>query len=96
MVSHGAWDQGWFIGSTFLSSGHLSPLHPWYGGLGVKTVGTKKKLSKIKKLACLGITGVMRTTPTMAVKALICLPSFDLTVQSEARSAALCLWSLGC
>jgi len=38
----------------------------------------------------------MRTTPTNAVEALICLPSMDLVVQSEARSAAHRLWSLEC
>ena len=62
----------------------------------VPTSSTKKKLSKIRRLACLGITGAMRTTPTMAVEALICLPPLYLVVQNEARSAAHRLWSLGC
>jgi len=61
----------------------------------VPTSSTKKKLSKIRRLACLGITGAMRTTPTMAVEALICLPPLYLVVQNEARSAAHRLWSLG-
>jgi len=38
----------------------------------------------------------MRTTPTNAVEALICLPPLELVVQSEARSAAHRLWSLKC
>jgi len=37
----------------------------------------------------------MRTTPTNAVEALICLPPLESVVQSEARSAAHRLWSLG-
>ena len=56
----------------------------------------KRKLSRVQRLACLGITGAMRTTATNAVEALICLPPLDLVVQSEARSAAHRLWSLGC
>ena len=48
----------------------------------------KRKLSRVQKSACLGITGAMCTTPTNAMEALICLPPLDLVVQSEARSAA--------
>jgi hypothetical protein len=40
--------------------------------------------------------GGMRTTPTSAMETLTCLPSLELVVQSEVRSAAHCLWSLGC
>ena len=55
----------------------------------------KKKLSRVQRLACLGLTGAMCTTPTNAVEALICLPPLEIVVQSEARSAAHHLWSLG-
>ena len=48
------------------------------------------------KISLLGDNGAMRTTPTNAVEALICLPPLDLVVQSEARSAAYQLWILGC
>jgi hypothetical protein len=41
---------------------------------GCQMASAKKKLSRIQRLACLGITGAMRTTPTNAVEALICLP----------------------
>jgi len=37
----------------------------------------KRKLSRVQRLACLGITGAMRTTPTNAVEALICLPHWS-------------------
>jgi len=63
---------------------------------GCQTASAKRKLSRVQRLACLGITGAMCTTPTNAVDALICLPPLDLVVQSEARSAVHRLWSLGC
>ena len=56
----------------------------------------KKKLSRIQRLACLGIIGAVRTTPTRAMETLICLPPLELVVQSEARMAVHHLWSLGC
>jgi hypothetical protein len=62
---------------------------------GCQTVSAKKKLSRIQRLACLGITGAVRTTPTCAMEALICLPPLELVAQSEARMAAHRLWSLG-
>jgi len=40
---------------------------------GCQTASAKRKLSRVQRLACLGITGAMRTTPTNAVEALICL-----------------------
>jgi hypothetical protein len=60
-----------------------------------QTASTKKKLSKIQRLACLGITGALRTTPTGATEVLVALPPLDLVIQGEARSAAHRLWSLG-
>jgi hypothetical protein len=63
---------------------------------GCQTACVKRKLSRVQRSACLGITGAMRTTPTNAMEALICLPPLDLVVQSEAWSTAHRLWSLGC
>jgi hypothetical protein len=40
--------------------------------------------------------GAVRTTPTCAMEALICLLPLELIVQCEARLAAHHLWSLGC
>jgi hypothetical protein len=65
----------------------------WWSGC--QMASAKKKLNKTQRLACLSITGAMFTTPTNAVEALICLPPLELVVQSDARSAAHCLWSLG-
>jgi hypothetical protein len=63
---------------------------------GCQTASTKKKLSKVQRLACLGITGALRTTPTGATEALVGLPPLDLVIQGEARSTEHRLWSLGC
>jgi len=63
---------------------------------GSQTAGAKKTLSKIQRLACLGIIGVICTTPTGALEALTDLPPLDLVIQGEARSVAHCLWNLGC
>ena len=38
----------------------------------------------------------MRTTPTHALDAFICLPPLEMIVQGGARMAAYRLWSLGC
>jgi len=63
---------------------------------GCQTASAKRKLSRVQRLACLGITGAMHTTPTNAVEVLICLPPLELVVHSEVRLAAHQLWSLGC
>jgi hypothetical protein len=62
---------------------------------GCQTASTKSKLSKVQRLACLGITGAFRTTPTGAMEALVSLHLLDLLIQSETSSAAHRLWSLG-
>jgi hypothetical protein len=64
----------------------------WWPGF--QTASAKKSLDRIQRLACLEITGAMRTTPTHAMGALIGLPPPELVVQREARSAAHRLWSL--
>ena len=62
---------------------------------GCQTAGDKKRLSMIRILLCLGITGTVRTAPTGVMEALTWIPPLDLVVQGEARSAAHRLWSLG-
>jgi hypothetical protein len=52
---------------------------------GCKTANAKKKLSKIQRLACLGITGAMCTIPTSAVGALICLPPTGVCGAEEGK-----------
>ena len=62
---------------------------------GCQTASAKKKLSKVQRLACLGITGAIHMTPAGAMEALVGLPLRDLVIKGEARSAAHRLWSLG-
>ena len=59
-------------------------------------MASAKKLSKVHRQACLGITGVIRMTLTGAMEALIGLPLLELVIEGEVRSAARRLWSLGC
>ena len=56
----------------------------------------QEETKQVQRLACLRITRAMRATPTNEVEALICLPLLELVVQSEARSAAHRLGSVGC
>jgi hypothetical protein len=63
---------------------------------GSQTASTKKKLSKVQRLACLGITRALRTIPTGAMEALVGLPPLNLVLQREARLTAHRLCSLGC
>jgi hypothetical protein len=65
------------------------------GWPGCQTASAKKKLSRVQRLACLGITGAIRTTPNGAMEALVGLPPLDLVIEGEARSAAHRLWSFG-
>jgi len=96
-----AYGATWSLGPRVVHWLYVSIIRPsvtfaslvWWPGC--QTASAKKKLSRIQRLACLGITGAMRTTPTNAVEALICLPPLELVVESEARSAAHRLWSLG-
>jgi hypothetical protein len=48
----------------------------WWPGCG--TARAKQLLSSVQRLACLGITGAMRTTPTNAMEVLVGLPPLDL------------------
>jgi hypothetical protein len=44
-----------------------------------------RKLGKVQRLACLSITGSIKSTPTAAMEALIDLPPLHLVIQGEAR-----------
>lgn len=54
-----------------------------------------KQLTQLQRLACLSTTGAMRTTPTAAMEAMLCLPPLDLYVEEMATAAALRLNSVG-
>lgn len=46
------------------------------------------KISRIQRLACLGITGAIKTTPTAALETLLDLPPLDIFIKGEARMGA--------
>ena len=61
---------------------------------GCQMANAKKRLSRIQRLACLGIMGMIHITPTGAIEVLTGPPPLDLVIQGEARSLAHQLWSL--
>ena len=93
--------RAWGLGPRVVHWLYVSVIRPsvtfaslvWWPGC---QTASANKLSRIQRLACLGITGALRTTPTRAMEALICLPHLELVVQGEARMAAHRVWSLGC
>jgi hypothetical protein len=46
---------------------------------------SRPQLSKIQRLACLAITGVMKTTPTAAMGVLLGLPPLHVMIEVEAN-----------
>ncbi|XP_046737541.1 uncharacterized protein LOC124406230 [Diprion similis] len=55
----------------------------------------RKAYERVYRMAILGITGALRTTPTIAMGALLGLPPPHITVEEEAWRAALRLRHLG-
>jgi len=48
---------------------------------------TKIQLGRIQRMACLAITGAMKSTPTAAMEVLLNLTLLDLLIMAEARMA---------
>jgi hypothetical protein len=48
---------------------------------------TKIQLGRIQRMACLAITGAMKSTPTAAMEVLLNLTPLDLLIMAEARMA---------
>jgi hypothetical protein len=55
----------------------------WWSSVKLKT--SQVELSKLQGMACLGITGAMRTAPTSAMEVLLGLPPLHLQVKVEAK-----------
>jgi hypothetical protein len=49
----------------------------------VKFETSKTELNKLQRMACLGITEAMRTTPTVAIEVLLLLPPLNLKFEVE-------------
>jgi hypothetical protein len=66
----------------------------WWPGC---QTASAKKLSNVQRLACLGIKGAIRTTPTGAMEALVGLPPLDLVIQWRRgrRHTASGAWCFG-
>jgi hypothetical protein len=52
----------------------------------IKYGTSKAELSKLQRMACLGITGAIRTVPTTAIEVLLGLPPLHLQLEAEARA----------
>jgi hypothetical protein len=59
----------------------------WSGGPRLYRKTQKTQLSRIQRMACLAITGAMKTTPTAAMELLLYLTPLDLLIMAEARMA---------
>lgn len=58
----------------------------------VRTQKCRNKLTKVQRLACLGITGVKNSTPTAAMETMLDLPPLHKLVEVEAMMGAYRLW----
>jgi hypothetical protein len=58
-------------------------MEAWWPRVKLKT--SQAELSKLQRMACLGITGTMRTVPTAAMEVLPGLPPLHLQVVAEAK-----------
>ncbi|KAJ3665505.1 hypothetical protein Zmor_000997 [Zophobas morio] len=56
---------------------------------------TALQLEHVQRMACLCVTGAMRTTPTSALETLLCLASLNLYIEEAAMRTSLRLHSLG-
>ncbi|KAI5731976.1 hypothetical protein M8J77_019254 [Diaphorina citri] len=54
----------------------------------IEQVTAKAKLNRIQRQACLGITGAMSTTPSLALDAILDLPPLDIYIKGMARAAS--------
>jgi hypothetical protein len=52
----------------------------------IKYGTSRAELSKLQRMACLGITGAIRTAPTAAIEILLGLPPLHLQLEAEARA----------
>ena len=89
MEKNGVLDLVWCIVSTLGLLDHPYSMVPWFGGARSckKKKKTKIQLGRIQRMACLAITGAMKSTPTAAVELLLDLTPLDLLIMAEARMA---------
>ena len=66
---------------------------PWCGGHELKTAG--RKLEHVQRLACLHITGAVRTTPTNTLEIIVGLEPLTIFIKQEAMLACYRQFSVG-
>jgi hypothetical protein len=54
-----------------------------------------EKLAKLQRMACLGITGAMRTTPTTSMEMILGIPPLDFYLKGEAMKGTMRLKQSG-
>jgi hypothetical protein len=64
----------------------------WHKALQVTVM---EKLTKLQRLGCLCATGAFRSTPTVALEALLGITPLDIYIQSETRLSAYHMFHLG-
>lgn len=59
----------------------------WYKRTKLSTV--QKQLSHLQRMACLSMTGTMRSTPTAGLEAILCMAPLHILCEGQARKTAL-------
>ena len=54
-----------------------------------------KKLDKVSRTVCIGVTGALRTTSTEALFHILNIPPSDVYSQFVAAKTAICIYSVG-
>jgi len=72
-----------------LHHGNQTHFDLWLRGLvaRVRYIVSRMELNKLQRLACLAITGTMRTTQTAAMEVLLGLPPLHVIIEVEAKAA---------
>ena len=58
-------------------------------------LSVNRKIGSLQRLACMCVTGSMRSTPTSALEALLMLPPLSIFIEKESRQAAYRLKCIG-
>lgn len=61
----------------------------------VRQITAASQLEHVQRLACLCVTGAMKTTPTAALETILCIPPLNLFIEEVALGTALRLQSVG-
>ena len=65
----------------------------WWPRVRLRSVASQ--LEHVQRLACLCVTGAMRTTPTAAMEVILYIPPLNLFIEEDAWRTALRLQAVG-